>query len=77
MVAQDFRDLLAQRPFEPFRVVMSSGDRYELRHPEMAFLSRSTLYIGMEVEDGIPSRYQMCSLLHVATIEPLENQSTT
>jgi hypothetical protein len=28
------RDLLRQRPFKPFRVVMSSGESYEVRHPE-------------------------------------------
>ncbi|MEM6458090.1 MAG: hypothetical protein AAF710_01730 [Planctomycetota bacterium] len=73
MVVQDFRDLLAKRPFEPFCVVMSSGERYEVRHPEMAFLSRTTLYVGLEIEDGIPARHKMCSLLHVATVEPLDS----
>jgi hypothetical protein len=77
MVVQDFRDLLAKRPFEPFRIVMSSGERYEVRHPKMAFLSRSTLYIGLEMQDGIPARYQMCSLLHIATVEPMDTTPAT
>ena len=72
MVVQDFKRLLSQRPFEPFRLVMSSGETYEVRHPEMAFMSRSTMYVGENMRDGIPARYQMCSLLHVATVEAIE-----
>lgn len=72
MVVQDFRKLLDTRPFEPFRLVMSNGEKFEVRHPEMAFMSRSTMYVGVNLRDGIPARYEMCSLLHVATIEPFE-----
>src|SRR5437764_1215350 len=51
MTVSDFKKLLTQRPFEPFRVVMSSGERYDVRHPEMAWLTRTTLYNGT----GIPA----------------------
>jgi hypothetical protein len=71
MTVQDFRDLLTKQPFHPFRLVMSSGLAYEVRHPEMAFLSRTSIYVGIDVEDGIPADFRMCSLLHVATVEPL------
>ena len=72
MTVQDFRDLLRQRPFQPFRLVMSSGETYEVRHPEMAFLSRTSIYVGLdEADDGIPARFKICSLLHVTAIEPL------
>jgi len=69
---QTFRELLAQRPFRPFRLVMSSGKTYEVRHPELAWLTRSDILIGVgETDDGIPAEFRICSLLHVATIEPL------
>ncbi len=72
MTVQTFRDLLAQRPFRPFRVVMSSGLEYEVRHPEMAALTRTDLYVGIEVaDDGIPAHFKICSLLHITAIEPL------
>jgi hypothetical protein len=74
MTVRDFRDLLARRPFEPFRVVMSSGERYDVRHPEMAWLTRSTLYVGTgRVEAGVPEEATMCSLLHIASVEPVSN----
>ena len=77
MTTQTFRELLTQRPFKPFRLVMSSGQTYEVRHPEMAMLTRSDLLVGVgESEDGVPAEFRICSLLHVATVEPLSSAST-
>lgn len=71
MTVQTFRDLLTRRPFQPFRLVMSSGQSYEVRHPEMAFLTKSDILVGIDdAGDGIPAEFRICSLLHVATIEP-------
>jgi len=72
MTLQTFRELLRKRPFEPFRLVMSSGERYEVRHPEMAMLTRSDMLVGTEAEDGVPAEFKICSLLHVTAIEPIE-----
>ena len=64
--------MLAQRPFKPFRLVMSSGEKYEVRHPEMAWLTHGDVLVGVgESDDGIPPEFRICPLLHVATIEPL------
>lgn len=72
MTLQTFRELLHQRPFHPFRLVMSSGQTYEVRHPEMALLTRTDLLVGTNVaNDGVPAEFRICSLLHVTAIEPL------
>jgi hypothetical protein len=72
MTVQTFRDLLAQRPFKPFRLVMSSGQTYEVRHPETAMLTRTSILVGVDEEDdGVPAEFKICSLLHVTAIEPL------
>jgi hypothetical protein len=72
MTLQTFRELLTQRPFKPFRLVMSSGETYEVRHPEMAMLTRTSILVGIgETRHGVPAEFKICSLLHVATIEPL------
>jgi hypothetical protein len=74
MTLQTFRDLLSARPFKPFRLIMSSGEAYDVRHPEMAMLTTSDLLVGFEAkEEGLPSRFQICSLLHVSLIEPLDS----
>lgn len=60
MTVQSFRDLLAP-PFRPFRVAMSSGKSYEVRHPETAMLTRTDLLVGIDVEDGVPAEFRICS----------------
>jgi hypothetical protein len=71
MTVQTFRELLTQRPFRPFRLVMSSGQSYEVRHPEMALLTRTDILVGVgETDEGVPAEFRMCSLLHVTAIEP-------
>jgi hypothetical protein len=77
MTVQTFRELLSQRPFKPFRLVMSSGETYEVRHPEMAWLTRTSILVGIdETDEGVPAEFRICSMLHVATIEPLNAASS-
>lgn len=77
MTVQTFRELLTERPFKPFRVVMSSGQTYEVRHPEMAWLTRTDLLVGVdEADDGVPAAFRICSLLHVTAILPLSATPT-
>jgi hypothetical protein len=72
MTLQTFRDLLAERPFKPFRLVMSSGKTYEVRHPEMAWLTRTDILVGVgDTDDVTPAEYRTCSLLHVNSVEPV------
>ncbi len=72
MTVQTFRELLSQRPFRPFRLVMSSGQTYEVRHPEMAWITRTDLLVGVgETDEGVPAEFRICSMLHVASIEPI------
>lgn len=77
MTVQTFRELLTQRPFKPFRLVMSSGQSYDVRHPEMAMLTRTDILVGIdETRDGVPASFKICSLLHVTAIEPLSAATT-
>lgn len=72
MTVQAFRDLLKAQPFKPFRLVMSSGQTYEVRHPEMAWLTKSDILVGIDSEeDGIPAEFKICSMPHVTAVEPL------
>lgn len=64
------RDLLARRPFDPFRVRLSSGDAYDVRHPEMAFLLRNGIYIALPDGNGdVPEQAVYCALLHIVSVE--------
>jgi len=72
MTATNFRDLLRQKPFRPFRLVMSSGESYEVRHPEMAWVLKNDILVGTDIiDDDMPAEFRICPLLHVATVEPM------
>ena len=72
MTVQTFRKLLTERPFKPFRLIMSSGQSYEVRHPEMAMLTRTDLLVGVgDTDEGVPAEFCICSLLHVTAVEPI------
>lgn len=74
MTVQTLCELLTQQPFKPFRLVMSSGQSYDVRHPEMALLTRTDILVGIgDSDDGIPAEFKICSLLHVSAIEPLSS----
>lgn len=66
------KERLSRRPFDPFRVALSSGDRYEVRHPEMALLLRNGSYIAQpDADEELPENAVWCGLLHVAAVEPI------
>ena len=72
MTVQTFKEMLARRPFQPVRLVLSSGQSYEIRHPEMALLTRTDILVGIdETDEGVPAEFKIVSLLHVTAIEPL------
>lgn len=76
MTVQTFREMLTQRPFQPVKLVTSSGQSHEIRHPEMAFLTRTSILVGLDTgDDGIPAEFKIVSLLHVTAIEPLASRA--
>ena len=62
--------MLSRRPFQPIKLTLSSGLAYEIRHPEMALLTRTDILIGTCADDeGVPAEFRIISLLHVTAIE--------
>ena len=78
MTTTGFRELLRRQPFKPFRLVMSSGESYEVRHPEMAWVTKNDILVGTDLaDDGMPAEFRICPLFHVATVEPLSTDAGT
>ncbi len=62
--------MLTRQPFEPMRIKMSSGEVFEIRHPEMAAVTKNCLVVVHPEPDGSPSdRVEYCSYLHIAGVE--------
>ena len=76
MTVQTFRDLLAAQPFKPFHVVMSSGQHFDVRHPEMAWVTKSDLLVGIpELDEEVPATHRTLSLLHITAVDPFVPQT--
>jgi hypothetical protein len=66
-------EYVAAEPFRPFRIKMASGAAFEIRHPEMIVVGRTSakVYTSIEgSEEGV--RWHDVSLLLMETLEPLE-----
>jgi len=73
MRPEDIREFLQRRPFQPFRITLTDGRTYDVRHPELAMVGRSTMAIGLPApSDPSPvyDRLVTVSLLHVMLVEP-------
>ena len=64
MNAEFIRSILHRQPFEPFEIAMSNGDRYLVKHPELAMLAGARLIVYEPETD----RVGICSLLHINNI---------
>jgi hypothetical protein len=43
MRPENIRDFLQRKSFQPFRVTLTDGRSFEIRHPELAMVGRSTV----------------------------------
>ena len=71
MRANEMRALLDRRPFVPIRLHVSSGQTVDIKHPEMAIVTRSLVFVGVTDSDDRVADYGVFyNLLHVVKIEP-------
>lgn len=72
MINDTLRQQLARRPFEPFHVVTSSGQTYDVRHPDAAILLKNGLAVAYGgPSSGLPEHVANLSLLHITAVESL------
>ena len=73
MNAREVLNFIAAEPFRPFRIQMASGRTYEVRHPELAQVGKTTLtvYSILDEENGSQEQWHRLSLLLIECIEPL------
>lgn len=71
---------LRNRPFQPFRLFISDGAAFDIRHPEMLMVTRHSAIVGLQ-ENGHGTasaaeypqieRHTVVDLLHITRIEQL------
>lgn len=70
----DLLQALRKRPFEPFRLSISDGSSYDVRHPELVMVGLGSLVIGVPAagQPGLYERYETIALNHIVKMLPLE-----
>ena len=76
MTQEDLRDAVRRQPFEPFRIVLTTGDTYDIRHPDLVMVGRRAAIIGITKDPAATAfeRTIKVDLLHVVGIEDLPVQ---
>ena len=75
MSPEDILIFVNRRPFEPFRLFVTDGSVYEIRHPEMVMMGKRSLAVGLAQTNAQPPLYDrlaIVALLHVTRVEPIE-----
>lgn len=85
MRRDDLIEVLRATPFRPFRLYVSDGSTFEIRHPEMLMVTRHSVIVGLlgGGENGNSGgaypeieRSTTVDLLHVTQMEELPRRTT-
>lgn len=79
MNADALKKLLQKSPFIPFELILSSGDRFRVLHPEMMLLLKERVLVALPPDQSgeLPDDYVWVSYLHIAAAKPLETSGAT
>ena len=78
MRSDELQRLLRRQPFEPFRIFVTDGASFEVRHPGMALLTHHEIVVGIPGQNGgqrVADTYEIITLLHVTRVEPIRAEA--
>lgn len=76
MRPNDLQEYLREQPFQPFRIHVTDGTVYEIRHPELVKVgqSRADVYFPEKDEPhAVVIGRESMALVHITRLEPLPN----
>ena len=71
----DLIELIRRQPFAPFRLHITGGNIYEVRHPDQIIVLRSRAVLGVGGDNGVADRLEHVALVHVVRLEELPTES--
>lgn len=77
MRPEDVREHVVKQPFEPFRIFMSDGAIFDVKHPDLCIIGRSALQVVIPDRKNpwMYDRLAHCALIHVTRIEPINGHA--
>jgi hypothetical protein len=73
MTQDELHEAARRQPFEPFRLVLTTGATYDIRHPDLIMVGRRSAVIGL-TSDPAGTAYDRTfkvDLFHIVGIEDL------
>ena len=73
MTQEELRDAARRQPFAPFRIVLTTGATYDIRHADLLWIGRRSAMIGL-TNDPNGTAYDrtfQVDLFHIVGIEQL------
>jgi hypothetical protein len=77
ITSSDIRERVQKKPFFPFRIRTSSGEHYDILHPEFAMVGKRIVVVGIPVPEDDPEfdKAHIVSIMHVTALEALPQHS--
>jgi hypothetical protein len=79
MTQKELHEAARRQPFEPFRLVLTTGSTYDIRHPDLIMVGERSAIVGI-AKDAAAKAYDRTikvDLLHVVGIEELPAQPSS
>jgi hypothetical protein len=73
MTQEEIQAVARHQPFEPFRLILTTGATYDIHHPDLIMVGKRSVTIGFTNEPGGTAydRTIKVDLFHVVGIEDL------
>jgi hypothetical protein len=72
MTPRDIVRELRRIPFVPFRLTLTEGSTYDIKHPELCLVTRRSVYIGVDpATDNIAEDSVLIDVDHVVKLDPI------
>ena len=73
----DIQSRIRQAPFRPVRIIISSGQMFDIFHPDLVMIGRRDIMVGMASSDN-PAQYERTTrvpIMHITALEDLPSPS--
>lgn len=77
MRPEDLHEFTRNRPFRPYRMYLTDGRSYEIRHPDQVIVLRSRVVVGVGGDNGVPDHIEHVALIHIVRIEELDSERSS
>jgi hypothetical protein len=69
----DLLTFTRKKPFEPFRLLVTDGTTYDIRHPEFCMVLQTSVIVGVpgSPAGNVPERAEWIDARHIVKVIPL------